>query len=128
MYRAFENSKLTEFALVAALLMLLSVNTPLIHPVSAGQPCADDDGTAREAYDELVAKMKALDKKHPNFYSIDVNNKGEHNLKHKDFNNFDHLNTKGAKKLTLMLNDFIKAIDSRKKISVQKARISQVNL
>ena len=89
--------------------------TPPMHPISAGLPCTDDDGTPREAYDKLVEKMKALDKKHPNFYFIDVNNKGEHNLEHKDFNNFDHLNTKGAKKLTLMLNDLIKAIDSRKK-------------
>ena len=94
--------------------------TPPMHPISAGLPCTDDDGTPREAYDKLVAKMKALDKKHPNFYFIDVNNKGEHNLEHKDFNNFDHLNKKGAKKLTLMLNDFIRVVDSERKKNIEK--------
>jgi len=94
--------------------------TPPMHPISAGLPCTDDDGTPREAYDKLVAKMNALDKKHPNFYFIDINNKGEHNLEHKDFNNFDHLNTRGAKKLTLMLNDFMKAVDSDRKKNIEK--------
>jgi len=89
--------------------------TPPIHPVSAGQPCADDDGTTREAYDELVAKMKAFEKKYPNFYFVDVNNKGRHKLAGTDFDNMDHLNNQGGKKLTLMLNDFIKTFDSEKK-------------
>lgn len=89
--------------------------TPPIHPVSAGQPCADDDGTTREAYDELVAKMKAFEKKYPNFYFVDVNNKGRHKLAGTDFDNMDHLNNQGGKKLTLMLNDLIKTFDSEKK-------------
>jgi hypothetical protein len=101
--------------------------TPLIHPVSIGQPCTDDDGTTREAYDEFVAKMNALDKKYPNFHFLDVNKKGEHGFEHECFNDLDHLNTRGAKKLSLMLNDFMRAVDSGKKIGVQKARISQVN-
>jgi len=88
---------------------------PPIHPLSIDQPCTDDDGTTREAYDELVAKLKALDAKYPNFYFLDVNNKGRHQLKPDEFNNFDHLNKKGAKKLTLMLNEFISKVDSQGK-------------
>jgi len=88
--------------------------TPPIHPISAGQPCTDDDGTTREAYDELVAKMKDFEKKYPNFYFVDVNNKGRHKLTGADFDDMDHLNDQGGKKLTLILNDLIKGFDSNK--------------
>ncbi|HUT29750.1 MAG TPA: hypothetical protein VMX13_08160 [Sedimentisphaerales bacterium] len=93
---------------------------PPIHPVSAGQPCTDDDGTTREAYDELAAKMKAFEKKYANFYFVDVNNKGRHKIPGTDFEDMDHLNKQGAKKLTLMLNDFIMAVDSGKKTGVKQ--------
>jgi len=89
--------------------------TPPIHPVSAGQPCADDDGTTKEAYDELVAKMRAFEKKYPNFYFVDVNNKGRHKIAGTDFDDMDHLNNQGSKTLTLMLNALIKGFDSEKK-------------
>jgi hypothetical protein len=89
--------------------------TPPIHPVSAGQPCADDDGTTREAYDELVAKMRAFERKYSNFYFVDVNNKGGHKIAGTDFDDMDHLNNHGSKTLTLILNDLIKTFDSEKK-------------
>ncbi|TFG50696.1 MAG: hypothetical protein E4H40_00770 [Candidatus Brocadiia bacterium] len=89
--------------------------TPPIHPITKGQPCTDDDGTTREGYDLFVEKMKNLDHKYPNFYFVDIDNKGDHRFKYDEFNTFDHLNTKGAKKLTLMLNDLVKTIDSAKK-------------
>jgi len=120
----FDTKRLEIFESLIQLLARRNVSmlafTPPIHPLSIGQPCTDDDGTPREAYDELVEKMKAFDQKHPNFYFIDINNKGEHNLEHKDFNNFDHLNTKGAKKLTLILNDFIKAVDLDRKKNIAR--------
>jgi uncharacterized membrane protein YkoI len=86
--------------------------SPPIHPISTGMPCTDDDGTSREAYDELVANMNALDKKYANFYFYDVNKKGEHGLEHECFYDLDHLNIRGAKKLSLRLNDFMKSVDS----------------
>ncbi|MHC4212643.1 MAG: PepSY domain-containing protein [Planctomycetota bacterium] len=89
--------------------------TPPIHPVSAGQPCADDDGTTREAYDELVAKMRAYEKKYSYFYFVDVNNKGEHKIPGTDFDDMDHLNNHGSKTLTLILNDLIKGFDAERK-------------
>ncbi|MHC4478011.1 MAG: PepSY domain-containing protein [Planctomycetota bacterium] len=89
--------------------------TPPIHPVSAGQPCADDDGTTRQAYDELVAKMRAFEKKYSNFYFVDVNNKGRHKIPGTDFDNMDHLNNHGSKTLTLILNDLINDFDSGRK-------------
>ncbi|TFG50754.1 MAG: hypothetical protein E4H40_00630 [Candidatus Brocadiia bacterium] len=95
--------------------------TPPIHPVSAGQPCADDDGTTSEAYDELVAKMRAFEKKYSNFYFVDVNNKGRHNIPGTDFADMDHLNKHGSKTLTLMLNDFIRAFDSGERIAGAKS-------
>ena len=94
--------------------------SPPIHPISIGQPCTDDDGTTREAYDEFVKKMNAFDEKYPNFYFLDVNKKGEHNLEHKEFNDFDHLNIQGARKLTLMLNDFMKKVEAAAKSPAEK--------
>ena len=95
--------------------------TPPIHPITKGQPCADDDGTTREGYDLFVQKMKALDKKYPNFYFSDIDNKGDHKFEYDEFNTFDHLNIKGAKKLTLMLNDMVKTVDSAKKLGNGKS-------
>jgi len=92
--------------------------TPPIHPVSAGQPCTDDDGTTREAYDELVAKMKTFEKKYPNFYFVDVNNKGRHKIPGTDFDDMDHLNNHGSKTLTLILDDLIKGFDSDRKKNI----------
>ncbi len=86
--------------------------SPPIHPISIGMPCTDDDGTNREGYDEFVAQMNALDQKYPNFYFLDVNNKGEHGLDHECFYDLDHLNIRGAKKLSLRLNAFMKSVDS----------------
>ena len=100
---------------------------PPIHPVSAGQPCADDDGTTREAYDELVAKMKDFEKKYPNFYFVDVNNKGRHKITGEEFGDLDHLNDRGAKTLTLILNDLIKGFDSDRKNGIAKKTVTVVN-
>jgi len=115
----FDNKRLRAFELMIGVLEKRNVKllafTPPIHPVSAGQPCTDDDGTTREAYDELVAKMKGFEKKYPNFHFADVNNKGRHKFAGTDFDDFDHLNDQGAKKLTLMLNALIKTFDSKKK-------------
>jgi uncharacterized membrane protein YkoI len=99
--------------------------SPPVHPISIGLPCTDDDGTTREAYDEFVAKMNALDKKCPNFYFLDVNKKGEHGLEHECFYDLDHLNIRGAKKLSLMLNDFMKAVDSERKKNIGKEQPQQ---
>jgi hypothetical protein len=93
----------------------LLVFSPPIHPLSKGMPCTDDDGTNREAYDEFVAKMNALDKEYPNFYFLDVHNKGEHGLEQECFYDLDHLNTRGAKKLSIRLNEFMKAADAKRK-------------
>jgi hypothetical protein len=97
--------------------------TPPIHPVSAGQPCADDDGTTKEAYDELVMKMRVFEKKYSNFYFVDVNNKGRHKIPGTDFDDMDHLNNHGSKTLTLILNDLIKGFDAEIKKKTGKKQL-----
>ena len=92
-----------------------------MHPITAGQPCTDDDGSTAEAYDEIVKRIKAFDEKYPNLYFIDVNKKGKHNFEHREFKDLDHLNRRGARKLTAMLNEFIKAVDSGEKTGVAKS-------
>jgi len=94
--------------------------TPPIHPVSIGQPCTDDDGTTREAYDELVAKMEAFEKKYRNFYFVDVNHKGRHKIPGTDFDDMDHLNNHGSKTLTLIIDDLIKSFDSDRNKGMEK--------
>jgi uncharacterized membrane protein YkoI len=120
----FDEKRMRAFEAMIAVLKKRNTKllafTPPTHPVSAGQPCADDDGTTREAYDELVAKMRAYEKKYSNFYFFDVNNKGRHPIPGTDFDDMDHLNQQGAKKLTLILNDFMSAIDSGKQIAGAK--------
>ncbi len=115
----FDTMRVNAFESMIAVLEKRKVKflafTPPIHPVSAGQPCADDDGTTREAYDELVVKMRAYEKKYSYFYFVDVNNKGEHKIPGTDFDDMDHLNNHGSKTLTLILNDLIKGFDADRK-------------
>ena len=120
----FDTMRVNAFESMIAVLEKRKVKflafTPPIHPVSAGQPCADDDGTTREAYDELVVKMRAYEKKYSYFYFVDVNNKGEHKIPGTDFDDMDHLNNHGSKTLTLILNDLIKGFDSDIKKGIGK--------
>jgi len=120
----FDAKRVNAFELLIEVLEKRNVKflafTPPIHPVSAGQPCADDDGTTREAYDELVAKMKAFEKKYSNFYFVDVNTKGRHKIPGTDFSDMDHLNMYGSKTLTLILDDLIKGFDSDRKKDIGK--------
>jgi uncharacterized membrane protein YkoI len=89
--------------------------SPPMHPISKGQPCTDDDGTTRKAYDDFIAKMNSLEKKYSNFYFLDIHKKGEHDFEHECFNDFDHLNSRGGKKLSIMLNDFMVNVDTEAK-------------
>ena len=120
----FDTMRVNAFESLIAVLEKRKVKflafTPPIHPVSAGQPCADDDGTTKEAYDELVAKMRAYEKKYSNFYFVDVNNKGRHKIPGTDFDDMDHLNNHGSKTLTLILNDLIKGFDADRKKKLEK--------
>jgi uncharacterized membrane protein YkoI len=89
--------------------------SPPMHPISKGQPCVDDDGMTREAYDDFIVKMNTLDKKYPNFYFLDIHKKGEHDFEHECFNDFDHLNSRGGKKLSIMLNNFMVKVNTEAK-------------
>jgi uncharacterized membrane protein YkoI len=122
----FDAKRVNAFEALIAVLEKRKVKflafTPPIHPVSAGQPCADDDGTTKEAYDELVAKMRAFEKKYSNFYFVDVNNKGRHKIPGTDFSDMDHLNNHGSKTLTLILNDLVKGFDAEIKMKTGKKK------
>jgi hypothetical protein len=70
--------------------------------------------------------MEAFEKKYPNFYFVDINNKGRHKLAGTDFDDMDHLNKQGGKKLTLMLDGLIKKFDSEKKRTKSTAGLSDL--
>jgi len=77
---------------------------PPQHRFTKGQPCTDDTGTTREGYDQIVAALSELARSRRNFVFLDIDRKGENDFKDEDFANFDHLNGKGAAKLTQMLD------------------------
>ena len=70
------------------------------HPVSLGQPAVDDDKTDLKSYRQLVNRLAGLAKKHPGVLFEDIGNAGKHEFMHEDFADHDHLNERGAAKLT----------------------------
>jgi len=81
--------------------------TPPVHRFIADQPCTDEDGTPRAAYDDIVRRMKKLAGKYKRFHFVDVDNNGKNEFEDVDFANFDHLNATGAKRLTGILAAYI---------------------
>ncbi|MFC1453331.1 hypothetical protein ACFLSJ_08320, partial [Verrucomicrobiota bacterium] len=82
--------------------------TPPWHSVMKGLPATDDDGTPREAYDDVVGRLEGLESKYNGFFFVDINRKGENDFTDEHFSNPDHLAREGAKKLTEMLDAIIK--------------------
>lgn len=70
------------------------------HPIMRGESVVDDDGTTQEGYRELVKRLKQLEKQFPNFVFLDLMLGGDHDFSAEMFKDLDHLNAKGATKLT----------------------------
>ncbi|MBD3345091.1 MAG: hypothetical protein GF401_08530 [Chitinivibrionales bacterium] len=88
--------------------------TPPMHYFIADQPCTDDDGTTREGYDLVVNFLEEMQVKYSNFIFIDIDNKANNDFSSDEFWNFDHLNSKGAKRLTQYLNQYILSSEIRR--------------
>jgi hypothetical protein len=87
--------------------------TPPWHPYVAGAPGTDDDGTSQADYDKINEIMRGLEKKYPNFRLVDINNKANNDFKNEHFSNCDHLNPKGAEKLTKMIDAEIQRLEKK---------------
>ena len=85
--------------------------TPPWHHYVAGAPAADDDGTSQADYDRINEIMRELEKKYSNFRWMDINKKAKNDFKSEHFSNFDHLNPKGAEKLTRMIDAEIQRLE-----------------
>ena len=85
--------------------------TPPWHYHVAGAPGTDDDGTSQADYDKINEIMRGLEQKYPNFRWMDINNKANHDFKSKHFGDYDHLNPKGAEKLTRMIDSEIQRLE-----------------
>lgn len=70
------------------------------HPIMRGESVVDDDGTTQEGYRELVNELRKLEKQFPNFVFVDLMLGGDHDFTSEMFKDLDHLNARGATKLT----------------------------
>lgn len=73
---------------------------PPFHPIMRGKPVVDDDGTTQEGYRELVNELRKLEKQFPNFVFVDLMQGGDHDFGAEMFKDLDHMNARGATKLT----------------------------
>jgi len=80
--------------------------TPPMHYYLALADCADDDGTTNAGYWTLMARLRALEKKYPNYFFYDIHQNGKNEFRDEHFADFDHLNELGAEKLARTLDFF----------------------
>ena len=73
---------------------------PPFHPIMRGKPVVDDDGTTQEGYRELVNELQKLEKQFPNLVFVDFMQGGNHKFSSEMFKDLDHMNARGATKLT----------------------------
>ena len=90
-------------AMIASLkerdIQMLLYLSPL-HPIMRGEPVVDDDGTTQKGYRELVNELRKLEKLFPNLVFADIMQGGNHDFTSEMFKDLDHLNARGATKLT----------------------------
>ena len=70
------------------------------HPIMQGEAVVDDDGTTQEGYRELVNELRKLEKQFSNLVFVDFMLGGDHDFTSEMFKDLDHLNARGATKLT----------------------------
>jgi hypothetical protein len=82
--------------------------TPPMHYYIADQPCTDDNGTTVEGYEYIVARLDELAQQYDNFLFHDIDQRGRNDYADYEYYNYDHLNTKGAIRLTREVNRLIR--------------------
>ncbi len=70
------------------------------HPIMRREAVVDDDGTTQEGYRELLNEIRKLEKRYPNLVFADFIKGGNHDFTSEMFKDLDHLNARGATKLT----------------------------
>jgi hypothetical protein len=88
---------------------------PPVHYGVARAPCADDDGTVNAAYWALMTGLRDLEARHPNFFFYDLHHKGYNDFKDEEYFNWDHVNVKGAAKMTRMVEEYRQACETKSK-------------
>ncbi|MFC1453330.1 hypothetical protein ACFLSJ_08315 [Verrucomicrobiota bacterium] len=80
---------------------------PPMHHELAAHPAADFDGTPDADYERLVSVLHDLQERHPNYRFADLHGGGRNGYGDEDYADFDHLNEKGARKLSRALSAII---------------------
>lgn len=86
--------------------------TPPNHPLVGETDNTDGDGTGREDYEKIIARLQALAESDPGIYFLDINNASHHEFTNEHFADIDHLSMPGAKILTKILVDFVEKTDA----------------
>lgn len=84
-----------------------------MHYGLAQAACADDDGTLNSAYWALMHRLEDLAAERPNFFYIDLHLNGMNDLTDDDLFNWDHVNSFGAHKVTVQLEELRRSIDAQ---------------
>lgn len=86
-----------------------------MHYSLAEASCADDDGTSDAAYWALMSSLRELQQAHRNFHFVDMHKDGRNDLADEEYFNWDHVNYKGAEKLTRRLEALRQGIAAQPK-------------
>jgi len=97
-----------------------------MHYALAQAPCTDDDGTSDVAYWALVHRLEALHQEQPNFFFLDLHRDGHNDLKDEDYFNWDHVNFRGAAKVSARLEAERRRIDALPRWDVSPPRVVAV--
>jgi hypothetical protein len=97
-----------------------------MHYGLAQAPAADDDGTGNAAYWALMSSLGELAVRHPNFHFIDLHRDGRNDFTDEEYVDWDHLNDKGAQRVTRLLVALQEKIDAQPKADVTPPAIAAV--
>jgi hypothetical protein len=100
--------------------------TAPMHYGLAKSAAADDDGTGHAAYGALMQTLREMTIKYPNFHFVDIHRGGDNGFKDEEFFNWDHVNDKGAVRLTRMIMDLHKRLDAQPKLDMTPPAILSV--
>lgn len=97
-----------------------------MHYGIAQAPCADDDGTTNIAYAALMHSLTELRKAQPNFLFVDLHRNGRNDLTDTDFFNWDHVNHRGAQKVSRALESIRRQVDNQGRIDIEPPHVTAV--
>jgi hypothetical protein len=85
---------------------------PPMHHSLMQSPAADADGTPDADYDKLISTLKSLEAEFPNYRFLDLHRGGDNGFTDDQYGDFEHLNRSGSQKLSRMIGEHLRRINS----------------